>query len=416
MLAERRPIPVRQEVGIADTAVNRGVVLGREWVIKVTKLCNLRCRYCYEWNTLANPERMSLSLWDRIFRTIRMMNERDEALMGFAGRDQIIWHGGEPTLLPLDYLESVMACQRAAIPEDWLTSGRLTHRMQTNLFSLSDAKLDFFQRHQFGIGISFDVIPGARLDMRGQATEERILRNMARLSGKGINTGLIVVIAGHTARNIDVVYRYLRDRGQLCRVLPLFSGPAERPVDDLVVERDEINNALMRLFVLWFEDGCPFPVRPLNEYLSIVIMKMLGLKRSFSYDRRVIGDVVIVVDVDGHLYEPWAELPASSLGNLATQTMDEILASEDYARSLSYNDEIRSAVCSRCEFFDACGSKEMFMSSDGGAEESRCMTAQPLFRSIERYLNENNIGPDILQGLAMEYLESVGSIQPLMPV
>src|ERR1700684_2089390 len=101
MLAERRPIPLRQEVGIADTAVNPGVVLGREWVVKVTNLCNFRCRYCYEWNTLANPERMSLSLWDRIFRTIRMMNERDEALMGFAGRDQIIWHGGEPTLLPL---------------------------------------------------------------------------------------------------------------------------------------------------------------------------------------------------------------------------------------------------------------------------------------------------------------------------
>ena len=26
------------------------------WVVKVSKLCNLRCRYCYEWNELHRRE------------------------------------------------------------------------------------------------------------------------------------------------------------------------------------------------------------------------------------------------------------------------------------------------------------------------------------------------------------------------
>jgi len=30
------------------------------FVMKVSKLCNLRCTYCYEYDELANRERMSL--------------------------------------------------------------------------------------------------------------------------------------------------------------------------------------------------------------------------------------------------------------------------------------------------------------------------------------------------------------------
>ena len=155
------------------------IELAREWVIKASKFCNLRCKYCYEWNELAKHERMSLSLWARILDTIRTLNERTEQEMGSDLTDIIVWHGGEPTALPNDYLEDVIRLQREKLPRSWFESGRIKNRIQTNLYSLSDYKLEFLKRNDFGIGVSFDVVPGARLDTRGAPTEERVLAMFA---------------------------------------------------------------------------------------------------------------------------------------------------------------------------------------------------------------------------------------------
>ena len=376
----------------------------REWVIKVSKLCNLRCKYCYEWNDLARPERMSLSLWAKIFAAIKTMSERTEAETGEPDVNYVIWHGGEPTTLPLDYLKQVVDLQRSVFPEAWLRTGRVRNRVQTNLFSLPEDKLDFLQRHGFHIGVSFDVIPGARVDIRGRPSEQRVQANMERLLERGIDHGMIVVIAAHTASAIDKVYAYLRRRGRSCALLPLFEGPPERPMEGVVASRETINAALFRMFQLWFEDGCPFWVRPFNEYLTTVVMKMLGLRKPV-FDRRVIGDQILVVALDGRLYEPCADFGGHlALGGLKTQTIEEVLESSDYARSLTRNEEVRERVCRQCEYFGACDSSPMFMLADGGQEEGCCVTAQPLYRAIEDYLRGQGLGADTLCELLHESL------------
>jgi len=385
------------------------IELAREWVIKASKFCNLRCKYCYEWNELAKHERMSLSLWARILDTIRTLNERTEQETGRPPTDIIVWHGGEPTALPNDYLEDVIRLQREKLPRSWFESGRIKNRIQTNLYSLSDYKLEFLKRNDFGIGVSFDVVPGARLDTRGAPTEERVLANVRRLEAHGIKPGFLVVIAAHTARSIDHIYEFLRERGQPCRLLPLFEGPSERPLDGVAADRTTINSALMRMFRRWFGDGCPFPIRLFDEYLIVVVLKMLGLTRDFRYDRRMIGDKILVINLDGRMYQPCTDYSDEFvLGDLKTESIDEIFASGSYHRSLERDDEIRGAVCERCEYFEACGAKEMFMVNDGGASQRRCMTAQPLFRAIELFLNEQGINDRMLRSYVPDALHELG--------
>ena len=110
--------------------------------------------------------------------------------------------------------------QHERFPRAWFESGRIKNRLQTNLYALSDDKMEFLKRNDFGIGVSFDIVPGARLDIRGAPTEERVLANMRRLEAHGIRPRFLVVIAAHTAQSIDHVYEFLRDRGQPCRLLP----------------------------------------------------------------------------------------------------------------------------------------------------------------------------------------------------
>lgn len=385
------------------------VDLSREWVIKASKFCNLRCKYCYEWNELGDRERMSLSLWAKIFDTIRDLSERAEQATGQTPTDIIVWHGGEPTALPKSYLEDVVRLQHERFPRAWFESGRIENRLQTNLYALSDDKMEFLKRNDFSIGVSFDIVPGARLDIRGAPTEERVLANMRRLEAHGIRPRFLVVIAAHTAQSIDHVYEFLRDRGQPCRLLPLFDGPDERSLDGVEADRATINAALMHMFRRWFEDGCPFSVRLFDEYLMVVGLKMLGLTRGFRYDRRVIGDKIFLVNLDGRIYQPCTDYSDEfAMGNLATQSIDEIFASSLYASSLKRDDETRRAVCEPCEYYEACGAKEMFMANDGGARQDRCMTAQPLYRAIEQYLIEQGVNARALSSYVPDALKELG--------
>jgi uncharacterized protein len=381
----------------------------REWVIKVSRLCNLRCGYCYEWDGLGDPRRMSLSLWPKILDAIKRTNECAERTDRYPSSDIIVWHGGEPTLLPLDYIERVMALQHATFPAEWFRNRRIENRIQSNFYALPEAKIDLLVRHDFAFGISFDVVAGARRDRHGNGTEERVLRNIESMRRRGIEPAMIVVIAGHTVPMIDEVYRFLRQRRRPCRVLPLFDGPDTRPMAGIAADRETINSALMRIFRLWFEDGCPFPMRPFDEYLRIVVSKMLGLERRLVYDRRIIGDKVLVVDLDGRLYEPWLDAAAEyAIGDLSVQTIDEIRTSPAYTRSLERNDRVRDEVCARCDYFGACGSKEMFMVADGGAQAGRCMTAQPLCRAIESYLAKIEVDDNVLRSLFADQLREQG--------
>jgi len=63
-----------------------------EWVVKISKLCNLRCTYCYEFPFLGNPERMSLHDLFRMFQHIADYYSDNPKRMDF------VWHGGEPLL------------------------------------------------------------------------------------------------------------------------------------------------------------------------------------------------------------------------------------------------------------------------------------------------------------------------------
>lgn len=78
-----------------------------QFVVKISKYCNLRCTYCYEYHELGRKQRMSLDHIRRFF---------DNVAVHAAANDfhsvSFLWHGGEPFLVPLDYYEEFVAYNR----------------------------------------------------------------------------------------------------------------------------------------------------------------------------------------------------------------------------------------------------------------------------------------------------------------
>jgi len=157
-----------------------------QWVIKTTKLCNLRCKYCYEWDHLSDPTRMSDQVWRQSLVAIREYAELTAERCGYQIPLDIIWHGGEPTLLPPSYFERVVELQREVFPHEWIERRRVRNCLQTNLFSSSDDQLDAFEKYGFGLGISVDCCSGVRLTAGGRPTEDMVRKNMRRLQARGV--------------------------------------------------------------------------------------------------------------------------------------------------------------------------------------------------------------------------------------
>lgn len=358
------------------------------WVVKVSKLCNLRCRYCYEWNDLAKRDRISLGEWAKLLVAVRSYHE----LMGQRGPVQthIIWHGGEPLLLPVAYIDSVMRLEREVLGDD-LARGSYVNSLQTNLYSLKKDQLDLLQGEGFYLGISLDLVGGVRLTMGGKETEERVVRNIDLLTAHGIDFGAIVVLASHTRPYLRQIYHFYEELGVALSILPLFDAPLNQPGAYFAVTNDELVEALKDLFVYWVERPHRINVSPLTEYLETVLLRLLGETRSVC-DRRRKGEYTILVNTDGALYERIdAYDPDKAVGNVFGQTIEEILRSPDYAASLDRDEALAGRYCDTCEYLGPCDRSPVFESPRNDLGHSRCHLAYPLYRFIEEYVRERGI-------------------------
>jgi uncharacterized protein len=371
-----------------------------EWVVKPSTYCNLRCRYCYEWNGLSDRYRMPLDVWQRTARAIceyHQVHDRGDRT-GLVTR--VIWHGGEPFTLPSAYFETLLteltaAARAAGIPED-----RIVNCVQTNLTVLSERTLRTIVEHGLRLGISMDVVPGVRVDRAGQQTETGVLHNIETLRARGIGFGAITVLAKHTCESICDIYDFWARQGVNIRILPLFEGPQERDYAAFHVGEAELGAALSRLFDHHLSSPCSVQLDPLDEWLVTIVRCRLGIS-TLPYDRRRQGDSVFVVRPNGDVFQT-NEIgdDALALGNLGRQTLQEMFASGAYEASLRRSEEISTRTCNGCRFRGGCDGypahAEKFAPEDG----RRCPVAYRVLEHMDRALDGMALGAAELRRLA----------------
>jgi len=352
------------------------------WVIKASKLCNLRCSYCYEWDELADRRRMSLAVWERMLHMIREYHERRARE---SGRFQtcLIWHGGEPTVLPRAYFEEVMALQHRILGSQALQDESYYNALQTNLYRLPEDKLELFKRERFRLGVSFDVVGGVRVTADGRESEDRVAANMDLLRGRDIQVGAITVLAAHTAPHIKAIYDFYHDIRMNFRVLPVFDAPNNRPGASFALDAAEMSRAMCRLFDHWAKRRDRVLVAPLDDYARTAWLHLTG-GRQGPYEREK-GEWAIIVNTDGTLFQVRdAYAPAKALGNVLTHSMEQVLTSDAYRDSLARDRAMFEKHCGGCEFRDACNSFPLFESTYPGPHPERCHVAHPVIRHIVR--------------------------------
>jgi uncharacterized protein len=367
------------------------------WVVKVSKLCNLRCRYCYEWNELHRTERMSLGDWERLLGSVRDYHERRNAEAGGSFKTTIIWHGGEPLLLPISYMRAVLELQHRMLGA-LLDTGAVVNALQSNLYRITDEQIDLLKSERIQLGVSCDVVGGVRLTLGNQETEEQIVRNMDRVRAADLDFGAITVLGAHTAPRITDIYDFYESLGIEVRFLPLFAAPLNTPDAPFALDTAQAEEALKRLFMHWVERKRRVSILPIDDCIATVLRGRHG-SPTWKMDREL-GEWAFIVNTDGGLFQMHEAYDERwKLGNIFEQTIDEVLASPAYVSSFARDRDVVTRVCSGCRWKTGCSMLPAFDGSMAGRRDSRCNYTYALCEFIDEYFTSHGYSLDRIAAL-----------------
>ncbi|KDN28811.1 anaerobic sulfatase maturase [Vibrio fortis] len=173
-------------------------------------VCNIDCTYCYylgkqgllDYSSRSSSIMDSSLLENYIKQYIQAQNTPEIVFS---------WHGGEPTLLGVDYYKSVVELQARYCPKE----STIVNDIQTNGTLLNDEWCKFFKQHDFMVGVSIDgpeaIHNHYRKNRAGRGTFEKTMRGIELLKKHQVTFATLTCVNDVSSTNPLDVYRFLRD-------------------------------------------------------------------------------------------------------------------------------------------------------------------------------------------------------------
>jgi uncharacterized protein len=354
---------------------SEGLIYGAQLellVLQPTSFCNIDCSYCY-LPARHVPRRMSRATLERIA-------ERILASRYVGDRITVVWHAGEPLVLPVDYYEEAFAL---------LEKGRraglaLSHSFQTNGMLLTDHWARFIRDHGIRVGVSIDgparFHDRHRLTRRGQGTHERALAGVRNLQAAGVDFHVITVLTSEALAAADEFFDFY-----------VANGIRQVGFNIEEIEGSHTESSLQS----------PDAQRAYADFMRRIIERVGDSQPGTLVVRELEGALSVISDPGSvcrnHQVEPLAIVSVDSAGNISTFSPELLgIANEDYANFAFGNvhehdldDVLASAVFRRahaairtgvrrcaetCAYFEYCGggapANKLFENGDFASTET----------------------------------------------
>jgi uncharacterized protein len=336
------------------------------FVKPIGSICNLDCCYCYYL------EKEHLYPGGESFRMPDDILEEYISQHIEASSDPVIrfsWHGGEPTLLGLDYFRRIVELQCWHRPP----GRRIANGIQTNGTLLDDDWCRFLAAEGFAVGLSLDgprdMHDRYRLTRDGEPTHERAMRGYRLLQRHRVNTDILCVVNAHNVRYPLQVYRFFkRIDAQHISFLPMVDPQpdARGGVDPLSVPSEAWGAFLCTIFDEWRDhDIGQVKVQIFEEAARTAF----GQEHSLCIFRLTCGDIPIV-EHNGDFYSCDHYVDAEHrLGNIMETPLVELLESPAQRAFGRAKLEALPGYCKRCEVRAMCNGgcpKNRFLETPDG--------------------------------------------------
>jgi uncharacterized protein len=310
--------------------------------------CNLNCAYCYY---LAKAELFPRTPQPRMADDLLETYIR-QRLQDSAGPVTLFeWHGGEPTLLGLDYFRRIVALQQAHRPPDRI----IANGLQTNGTLLDESWARFLAQERFSVGLSLDgpapCHDAYRLDRGGRSSHAETVRAFRLLRRHGVHCDVLCVLHAANVPSPLPVYRFFRDLGVThLQFLPLVQ-PAGPGVSAATAAPEAIGEFLCAVFDDWIRNDLG---RIAVQNFDEAFRTACGLPHALCTFRETCGDV-LVLEHDGSVYACDHFVDAGHrLGSLGQQTLAGLCASPALAAFGRLKRDGLPARCRACPVLAWC--------------------------------------------------------------
>lgn len=362
-------------------------------VIKLSKLCNLRCEYCFEYDQLGDPARMGSAQLRQLFVNIR---DYARTLPPQPRVIHLVLHGGEPLLLPPEMIRELLALRDEVFAGEPLST---RVELQTNLVRLTEASLAMLRETGIGVGVSHDVVGGARVDVSGRERHAAVLRNLERLRAAKVPFGGISVLHRGNLGRVDAIFDFWYAQGTSFRLLPIldFEAGAGR-CHGLGLRQEEVRAAMLRLAERVIGSPRRIAVEPIDQYVETALRYLSGAP-GLAYDPAR-GEWALVIDTDGEAYTYGdSYTPAGRIGNFFEPGAVACFSTAAYARTLAER-RARMGACESCPFSQACSRlhlgeaapSERVPAESGAPYPLACPVARPLIEEVVARIGESPLG------------------------
>jgi uncharacterized protein len=313
--------------------------------------CNLACEYCYYRDkTDLYPQSGPLRMPETLLESYIIQH-----LAAAAGPEAMFsWHGGEPTILGLDFFRKVVELQRKHRPVGW----RIRNGIQTNGVLLNDDWARFIASEGFGVGISLDgpaeLHDAYRVGRGGQPSHKQALRGYELLRRNGVQPDIVCVVHSLNVQYPLSVYRFFRDIG--CRYLGFLPVVERAPGSAAGVtvhtpSPESYGEFLSRIFDEWLRrDTGRIAVQIIEE----ASRPFMGLEHSLCAFRPTCGQIP-VIEHNGDFFPCDHYVDREHrLGNISETSIADLLDSQ---AQRAFGDAKRDALpryCRECEVLAMC--------------------------------------------------------------
>ena len=323
------------------------------FVLQPTPFSNVNCDYCYLPNR-GDKQRMSMETIEVVFTKLFASPYVGE-------RITVVWHAGEPLVLPVTYYEEAFSIIDRLCPDDVA----IDHSFQSNGLLLTLAWVDFIKQRRIRIGLCIDgpdwLHDQHRKTRSGKGTHDVCMKAVGRLQKAGVDFHVITVLTADSLAHPQEIFEFFRDH----RMHHIGFNVEEIEADNVTssleqpdaVERYKV---FLRAFLARNKAaGNPIELREASALLALVLGPAgLGPDNIQCEALRI-----LCVDAEGNLSGFLPELLGVKaegyddflFGNLHDLSLDDAVASSSFQRMQR---EILAGVerCrSDCSYFSVCG-------------------------------------------------------------
>jgi uncharacterized protein len=311
-------------------------------ILMPTLACNLACDYCYILEKQSGM--ISETVLERALEGVFRHNDPRYPT-------NIYWHGSEPLLAGIDFYRSVcrLIHQRYGDHE-------VRHHIQTNGILLNDEWFDFFIEEHITTGVSLDgpkeLHDAYRKTHDGRGSFDLVFNNIMAARKKKLYLDALCVITRRTLGHEDELFNFFYEHKISFGFEPLIPEN-EWMWHELSITPEAYARVSISLFDRWFYQ----PERRLDAVMPAYHFAHAIMTGENSYCKFA-GDCAnnyITVAPDGQVHSciMFARDPRLAFGNIAKQTLEEILASP--VRREFLKERVSSSNgCEKCRWVTLC--------------------------------------------------------------